>query len=356
MLVFIGIAAVLRIAQQREHLALELLVGRLGADQRHALVAVHQIARLLVLARRVGRELEQHVAVHPLDIGQRRHHGNLFLLGEADHRIQPLLVDGADDQVGFPEGVAFDDFADARRVAGRVVEVHVHRTSVFELHAVQPQQKTLIELQVVAVRLAARGEGQQQRHVERVAGPERPEVDLHDLLPGLRHAVLPLEAVGALRNLSGLGRGNLDHGPGLEVRGFQSAVERAELRLGDPEAARERIERLARMDDVVGRAFLGHAVQRLPVLLPLLLRAGLVLRADLFPADQDAFAEAHVQRVEVRIVLQKGFHRNLVLPRNGVERLALRHEMEVEGLAQLLVRLGFGNVGHEGDLDVLGGF
>jgi len=34
-----------------------------------------------------------------------------------------------------------------------------------------------------------------------------------------------------------------------------------------------------------------------------------------------------VQRVEVRVVLQKGFHRNLVLPRNGVERLALRHEI-----------------------------
>ena len=170
------------------------------------------------------------------------------------------------------------------------------------------------------------------------------------------NAVLQPEAVDARRGFSGLGRGNLDHGPGLELRGFQPAVERAEFGLRDPEAARKRIERLARMDDVVGRALFGHTVERLAILLPLLLRAGFVLRTDLFLADQDTFAEAHVQRIEIRVVLQNGLHRNLVLPRNGIERFALRDKMEIEGLAQFLIRFGLGNIGHKGNLDVLGGF
>ena len=110
------------------------------------------------------------------------------------------------------------------------------------------------------------------------------------------------------------------------------------------------------MDDVIGRTLVGHAVQRLAVLLPLLLRAGFVLRTDLLLADQDAFPEAHVQRIEVGVVLQKGFHGNFILPRNSVKRFALRHEMEIEGLAQFPVRLRLGNVAHERDLDVFGRF
>ena len=102
---------------------------------------------------------------------------------------------------------------------------------------------------------------------------------------------------------------------------------------------------------MVRRARFGHAVERIAVGLPLLLRAGLVLRSDLLPADQDALAQPQVDRVECRIVLDDRLDRDFVPPRNGVERLALLHRMEVEGPAQLAVGQLFGDARHEGNLE-----
>ena len=96
-----------------------------------------------------------------------------------------------------------------------------------------------------------------------------------------------------------------------------------------------------------------YAVERIAVGLPLLPRAGFVFGADLLLADQDALPEAQVRRVEVRIVLDDGLDRDLVFARDAVERLALRHGMDVESLAQLAIRLGLGDVRYEGYLDAL---
>ena len=149
--------------------------------------------------------------------------------------------------------------------------------------------------------------------MERFAAAQGAEFDGNDLSFRGGHAV-PEQAVGNFRRHGAVRLRDFDHRPGFEVRGFQSVVERAELGLRNPETARQRVERFARMDDVIGRTLVGHAVQRLAVLLPLLLRAGFVLRTDLLLADQDAFPEAHVQRIEVGVVLQKGFHGNFILP------------------------------------------
>ena len=120
--IFIGVLLIVRIAEQRQHLLLELLVRTFGVDQRYLPVPVHQFGGLLPFVRRVGRHLEQHVAVHARDVGQRRNDGHVVLLGEPDDRIQPLLVDRTDDQVGIAEGVALGDFADFLRIAGRVIQ------------------------------------------------------------------------------------------------------------------------------------------------------------------------------------------------------------------------------------------
>ena len=146
---------------------------------------------------------------------------------------------------------------------------------------------------------------------------------------------------------------HLDDRPGFQVGGFQPPVECPEPILGDAEAARKRIEGFARFHDVVGETLLGYAVERIAVGLPLLPRAGLVFGADLLLADQDALPEAQVHRVEVGVVLDDGLDRDLVFARDAVERFALRHGMDVEGLAQFALRLGLGDVRYEGDLDAL---
>ena len=100
-----------------------------------------------------------------------------------------------------------------------------------------------------------------------------------------------------------------------------------------------------------------YTVERTPVLLPLFDAPRLVLRADLLSADQDAFARPQVRGVDARIVPDDGLHGNLVLPRNGVERLALRDEVEIERLAEFALRLAVllrGDLRHDGNADVRG--
>lgn len=218
MLILIGVPGIFRIPQQRQYLAFELLVGRCGVDQRHTLAAVHQIPRFLIFERRIGSQLEQHVAVMVGDMGQRRYHRHLFLLGEANHRSESLFVDRADNQVRFAERlVPLDDLADAGRIAGRVVEMDVHRDALPDLNAVNPQQETLVELQVVAVGLAARSNGQQQRHIERLAAAQGPEFDRNGLRFRSDHAV-PVQAVGNFRRHGAVQLRDFDHRSALRSR------------------------------------------------------------------------------------------------------------------------------------------
>jgi len=183
--IFIGMLLIVRIAEQRQYLLLELLVRTFGVDQRYLPVPVHQFGGLLPFVRRVGRHLEQHVAVHARNVGQRRNDGHVVLLGEPDDRIQPLLVDRTDNQVGIAEGVALGDFADFLRIAGRVVQADVHRIAGFGLHAVQSEQESLIELQIVGIGVAVDGDRQHQGDVERRTAAQCAEFDLlHPVVGG----------------------------------------------------------------------------------------------------------------------------------------------------------------------------
>ena len=174
----IGILPVVGIAQQGEDLGFEVLVRAVAVNQRHLFVPVHQVGDLVPFVRRVGCHLEQGVAVHPRDAGQRRDDGDVVLLGIEDDGMEPLLVYGADDQPGAGEGVAFDEFADRIHIAGRVVKREVYRVAVFRPHAVQPQQEALVEFEVVAVGLVADGHRQHQCHLERCAAAQGAEFDL----------------------------------------------------------------------------------------------------------------------------------------------------------------------------------
>ena len=239
--IFIGMLLIVRIAEQRQYLLLELLVRTFGVDQRYLPVPVHQFGGLLPFVRRVGRHLEQHVAVHARNVGQRRNDGHVVLLGEPDDRIQPLLVDRTDNQVGIAEGVALGDFADFLRIAGRVVQADVHRIAGFGLHAVQSEQESLIELQIVGIGVAVDGDRQHQGDVERRTAAQCAEFDLlHPVVGGEVGDGVRAHGVGRLPLPGGqlFGRTrNLDDRSGFQVGGFQPSVERAELLFGDAEAA-----------------------------------------------------------------------------------------------------------------------
>ena len=238
--IFIGMLLIVRIAEQRQYLLLELLVRTFGVDQRYLPVPVHQFGGLFPFVRRVGRHLEQHVAVHARDVGQRRNDGHVVLLGEPDDRIQPLLVDRTDDQVGIAEGVALGDFADFLRIAGRVIQTDVHRIAVFGLHAVQSEQESLIKLQIAGIG-GAGVHRQQQGDIERRTAPQCAEFDLlHPVVGGEVGYGVRAHGVGRLPLPGGqlFGRTrNLDDRSGFQVGGFQPSVERAELLFGDAEAA-----------------------------------------------------------------------------------------------------------------------
>ncbi len=124
-----------------------------------------------------GGQLEQHVARRVLDVRERRDDRYLPLLGQPEDGLQLLLVDRADDQVGFADGRQIDDLADAVGVALRVVERDIDRASE-ALHAVETQQETLVELEVVGIRrTVADRDRQQQRDAQRLSGAQRPELD-----------------------------------------------------------------------------------------------------------------------------------------------------------------------------------
>ena len=307
--------------------------------------------------RGIGRELEQHVAVLPLDVRQRRDDGNPFLFGKAEHRLQSRFIDGSHDEIRLAECLVGDDLTDTLRAAPRIVKPDVHRIAE-PLHAVESQQEALVKFEVIGIRRTADLQRQKQRDVERFAAAQRPEFDGGGRIgPERRKAVAARQGVGGQRCRPVRSSGDLDHGAGLQVGGCHPAVERTEFRFGDAEPARERIERLARVHDVVGRALVRHTVERTPVLLPLFDAPRLVLRADLLSADQDAFARPQVRGVDARIVPDDGLHGNLVLPRNGVERLALRDEVEIERLAEFALRLAVllrGDLRHDGNADVHG--
>ena len=436
---------VLPVADERAYLGLELPVRPVRIDQRDLLAAVGQIGRLVVLALGRGGHLEQHVAVDARDVGQRRDHGNASQLGEADDGLQRLFVDGPHDEIGVAERlVLLDDPAHRLRIALRVEQVHMHRVAR-ALHAVQSEQKTLIEFEVVGIGDAVYRQRQHQRHAQRLAASERPEIDFqprriarpHGIRAGqpaekrirrkpaelrlrgsgrnapCRRFVLPCPGrpVGApycfrrcrriLRPFSpgGLGlcrrirfrlcsgrsagipsrsrlrpsgppvlrlsrsrpagrrarrpvRRHLDDRPGLEARGLQSAVELRETCFRRPEAACERIERLARRDHVVGVSLVGHAVQILAVALPLGLHGARRLRAALLAADEDALAGPQPNGVERRIVLDEGPERDGIAARNGIERLALGHGVGVERLAQFALRRRARRLRREGYLEL----
>lgn len=119
-----------------------------------------------------------------------------------------------------------------------------------------------------------------------------------------------------------------------------------------PEAACERIERLARRDHVVGVSLVGHAVQILAVALPLGLHGARRLRAALLAADEDALAGPQPNGVERRIVLDEGPERDGIAARNGIERLALGHGVGVERLAQFALRRRARRLRREGYLEL----
>ncbi len=58
-----------------------------------------------------------------------------------DDGMEPLLVYGADDQLGAGEGVAFDEFADRIHIAGRVVKREVYRVPYFVRTLSSPSRK-----------------------------------------------------------------------------------------------------------------------------------------------------------------------------------------------------------------------
>ena len=336
------------VAQQREHLLLELLVGAARVNERHAAVAVEQFGHLVVLERRVGRHLEEGVAVERLDVGQRRDHRDVVLLGVADHGIELILVDRAHDESVAGEVGRGDDAVDGGRVAARIIEGELDRVSVTLLHLLEPQQEALVEFEVVAVGATLDRDGEHQGDIERLGAAQGAERDLGKLPCGGRVGVRNAQRI------DGRGRGcrlvarNLEHRSGLQVGGLQSVVEPRELLFGRAEAARERVEGFARAHDVVGIALFGDAVQRRAVGFPLGLPLCFTPLAALLAANQNPLVGAQMGGVEVGVVLEDGLDGDGVAARDGVERLALADVVHVEGLLQLALR-GFGlrGLGHE---------
>ena len=168
--------------QCSQNFPFELPVVLLSVDQGNLLVLTLSQFFDFGIFPYLGRcHLKQNIAIDVLDIGQRRYDRHGILLGIPDYGRKFLFVNRAYDQAGRPKiGVVHNRTESVAFLPG-IEQIDPNGVSVLGLYLFKPQEKSLVEIEIIRILFVAIGHRQQQRHTKRLSTAQCQKIHLFHL-------------------------------------------------------------------------------------------------------------------------------------------------------------------------------